>query len=243
MMSRRDVRYDLLVAGARLVRFERRDLNELAANVTLTAVAAEAGVSRNTLRRYFANKAEYVDALLEHLLVHFLEIDYVLGDEVDADDGTRVFTLPAVDFDDVDLADLAGHFAKQEMDHWAPPGDEETYAPFDWNVLWLHSLIYLRDHPGVAKRLSDCDSIGFESLATELYEPMLTAIGRRPIPPLDCRDIAEMVAAMLDGYGIRLIVNPAAARRSIEFEGRRWEGATLAAFAIVDRLTEPIPTP
>ncbi len=53
--------------------------------------------------------------------------------------------------------------------------------------------------------------------------------------------IAEFVAAVFDGYGIRQITNNEAARRDIEYDGRKWEGAALAVYAIVDRFTEPIP--
>ncbi len=232
----------LLDAGARLVRRERRDLHQLLGSLTITAVAREADLSRNTLRRHFATKRDYLNGLIEHLVVDYLVIDYSIAGISGRDAGDAAVDRLVEDRapTDVDLGGIIRRFADHELDKWAPSADGR-YSHNDAYLLWLHSLIYLDEYPDVAQRACDDYEYGYRSLAENVYGPVLSGLGLRVRAPLEIQDLAEMIGAIFEGYGLWQILDDARVRRELVFDERRWTAPALAAWAIVDRLTEPVP--
>jgi AcrR family transcriptional regulator len=235
-----ETRTRLLRVGAQLVRDDRRDLSSLFDGITLSSVARVAGVSRNTIRRYYPTKADFIAGLIEYLLITYLKDEYVIGDE-EPDSESRFWTFALPPIEEPTLADLVQAFGNQELERWGPQS-AAGHLPIDDNLLFLHILVYLVDHPSIATEMRRHERHAFESLATNVYVPTFEMLGIRPRPPLTAIDIAEMVGAVFDGYCTRQIVSVETALRPIEFDGRTWSGATLGAWAIIDRLTEPTPS-
>lgn len=218
----------VIVAAARSIREVRREPEDLLAHVSVSALARTTGLSRSGIRNHFPTKAALIDAVLEHLF-----------SDTSASDG-RAFAdlVAAVVADPPTLSELVRSFTDRELDRFRP--DPGGFSPGDAYVLWLLFLTHVL-HREEARKLLGADYVeSFRLLATNVYEPVLRALGRRARPPLRTVDVVSMVSAQLEGNAIRQLSNPDEVRRTIEIDGESWTLAAFAIHAIIEAATEPI---
>ena len=159
--------------------------------LSMAAVAARANVSRNALLYYWKTKDEYTESLASYLL----ELNEL--------------------FEQVDQGLKA---AVEEAQQKEEPWDAiRTVAEAD--LSWLEipewpSVELLTLFASKNERLRHISTKGFrdidEETWTNYYEPIARRFGRVPRPPLSGTHIGALLQALLEGAGIRRLVDPTA---------------------------------
>jgi len=191
-----DRRAALVDAGVELVL--QQCFQDLLASVDTRSITGKAGVTTGSFFHHFRNRAQFADAVIEHLIE-------LWGQSTQRTlSGIEVFTGGAL-----------GNVRQAAEKEWVGLVQEATTAG-------LHHLLWVARHRPVSDSspATGADVLRehhetFDAAVVPAYERALAALDREMLPPFDVKELSVALSALANGLEMRRLVDPGALRESL----------------------------